>query len=464
MGDAEIRADLRLQLDKLGADTAKAAKMINKDLASSVKGLGETSVERDQRLADDRASRARRERAIRNRKLDEADERKEERRKAAQENSMRYDRAMFERQMMAGMLPMFRPFSPWGTFFAGRQSFQAFSGTKTGQNMMGQFGLSGNGGAAIATASFVAGATAIGIAVLAFREAVANFRRSVEQARVMYAATLHSGYGLQTGYKLQTAGRVIGVDPNTVWQFGAAFAQVATRLKEATEILSQTNPVLTKTSWEFGILETDIQAFWASVSEKFAPSAQEFIGWIDKIVKSLTPGAYSPHMTRFSEFAQKELGMFAMTSHAGATGRLYEAIKSEGGQGAMLKKQHEGGIFDVLNNSSASQRSRWFKQAGLNADDATWFLDMAKKWKNFIPSSTAPTPNAYMRQLPASRWEHMGLIVGGGGGTNYPRQTAEHTKKAATYLSQLVQMIHRTHENNMKYGFHGLPSWANNTP
>jgi hypothetical protein len=52
-----------------------------------------------------------------------------------------------------------------------------------------------------------------------------------------------------------------------------------------------------------------------------------------------------------------------------------------------------------------------------------------------------PEPMAYMKQMPASSWERMGLMIGGGGGTNYGQQTANHTKPVPALLAKIYAAI-----------------------
>ena len=62
---------------------------------------------------------------------------------------------------------------------------------------------------------------------------------------------------------------------------------------------------------------------------------------------------------------------------------------------------------------------------------------------NFFGKSSKgmPEPMAYMKQMPASSWERMGLIIGGGGGTNYGQQTANHTKPVPALLAKIYAAI-----------------------
>jgi len=63
-----------------------------------------------------------------------------------------------------------------------------------------------------------------------------------------------------------------------------------------------------------------------------------------------------------------------------------------------------------------------------------WFLE---KLNNKM-GGAMPSPQSWMKQLPASHWEHMGLVTMGNSG-NPARETANNTKSAAVSLKKLVQ-------------------------
>lgn len=48
-----------------------------------------------------------------------------------------------------------------------------------------------------------------------------------------------------------------------------------------------------------------------------------------------------------------------------------------------------------------------------------------------------PGPQAYMKQLPVSSWERMGLVIGGMGGANPAVETARNTRATVTELKGL---------------------------
>lgn len=85
---------------------------------------------------------------------------------------------------------------------------------------------------------------------------------------------------------------------------------------------------------------------------------------------------------------------------------------------------------------------------------------IVKQFENNNPFKkvNAPSPTAFMKQMPASQWEKMGLQIGGSGGTNYAMQTAKHTARATTVLEKILQAT-----NSQKFNITkpvGLPSGA----
>lgn len=54
-------------------------------------------------------------------------------------------------------------------------------------------------------------------------------------------------------------------------------------------------------------------------------------------------------------------------------------------------------------------------------------------------SGSAPNPLSYMKQIQASAWERMGLVIGGMGGGSPAQETARNTKETATGIKQLVR-------------------------
>lgn len=75
---------------------------------------------------------------------------------------------------------------------------------------------------------------------------------------------------------------------------------------------------------------------------------------------------------------------------------------------------------------------KWLNPAGY----AIWRIIHQERTND--SASTFPTTASLMKQLPASSWEKMGLVMAGGG-TNYARETANNTRKMARDLDTIVK-------------------------
>lgn len=386
----EVSVDLRLKLDKLRADAAKAGRDINSGLASSVKGLkssSEIAAERDRRINRDAWAAKR------------AD--------LMEQDKMRgtNDKARFERMMMASMLPMLRPTSPWGTFFASRQAFQAFQGTQAGQGAMGKFGLSGNAGAGIAAAGITALALAVGVALRGLKTALEGVTRAAEDARQTYAKILQSG-GMATGFivQRQQLAQVLGVSDAEVWQYGTAIGFLNSKLEWSTKIITDTNPTVTALGWEFQITKENMKAMWSQLAQDAAPAIEVFLRAFDEFIKHLTDNSFTKGLIQMAD-----------------------------------------------NNAKANKGLEFYKKFGVGMSDGK-FTDSAgtilskglqkilsEKYEKFIAGAgveKAPPPTVSINRLPTSNWEKMGLIIGGGG-------LVDHQKKIANNTTQMVSTLNK---------------------
>ena len=392
--DNQIAVDLKLQLDSLGADAAKAGKIISSGLASSVKGLGETTYEREDRLADEKRQREKRERAARNRKLDEADALNDQKRRA---------KAM-------------------DLFIKDSDKRQQDSKVSRGQILRaGAAGLAGVGlgvpglGSIAALAQINPVAAAVTASLKILSAAIQMTARSAEEARRYYSKTLQSGFGTQLTIKRSLLANAIGVGENEVWQYGAAVGALNERFSHATKILSEANPVLTQLSWDASVLNADFQALKESLATSLAPAMEGFLEWLDKIAK------------RLGDFVDKG------PKHP-------EMIP---GTRENAKKQQDD--LDAANKFAKETLGHGPGVNPFGKDRKEWNETVIKKFDElqkiqYPDKAAAPSPVAYMKQLPASQWEHMGFIVGGSG-TNYTRDISKNTARAADFLSKLPKEI-----------------------
>lgn len=292
------------------------------------------------------------------------------------------DKAAFMRDMSFLMMPMMNPGSLWGTLFATRQTFGAMANTKMGQGMIGKFGLSGIGGAAMATGVVVGAATALGVALKALAEAVKGTLSAYENARKEYARALMSG-GLPLGFTVRRAAlaNVLGVGENEVLQFGRQVLYLNDKLKWSNKIISETTPELTGVSWEFSILGQNMKGLFATLASDAAPALEKFANALSTIVQAVTG------------FIDKYPIVFKA---------MMAAMLGPGGIGMLHTK-----AFDRLDGES-----------------------------------TTPPPSAYMKQLKVSSWERMGLVVGGYGTAGNPaQQTAKNTERTVHELKGIRKAL-----------------------
>lgn len=231
---------------------------------------------------------------------------------------------------------------------------------------------------------------ALNAAMLPLVKTVKGLNDAFENARNLYAKALTSG-GLGLGFtaKREALASIIGVSSKDVYQFGQAVLFLSPRLRSATEIIAKTTPNLTATSYEFKILQYNLEALFAVMADQGASTVRKFTSTISLMIRA------------FTEAIEKHQKLIA-----GISSLLTDAV-----------------INSLPPAIQAVARS--LKMLVANAPD----------------SGAAPQPIAYMKQIQASAWERMGLIVGGIGGSNPAVETARNTKQTADGVRQLVRAV-----------------------
>ena len=292
----------------------------------------------------------------------------------------------FKKDMSFLMMPLFNPGSMWASLFSGRQTFSALNtehGTAFRAKHLGGMGAAG------ATALLVGGATAAGLALKALTVTVKETLAAYENARQIYSKALQNGMGLQWSTKRGLLAQIMGVSEQDVFRFGAQMNYLNPKLEQAASILAKTATPLTQVSWEFKILKVDFESMFALIAEMGTPAVLGFTGALDGLIKWLT-------------------------SHTSYLNALVNGAAS-------------GAASAILGNASGPMGAI-MKMFGLYGS-----IQQAK--------SAMPSPQAWMKQLPASHLEHMGLVVGGGGRSNYAQQTAKNTAVAVKYLQKIAMSV-----------------------
>ncbi len=261
----------------------------------------------------------------------------------------------------------------------GKQPYGGFG--QFGYRFASSFGV--GRAAALGGVAGLAGA-ASAIALKKVFDLLASSVKSVIQefdnARRLYASSLQSGLGLQFTSKRNLLANVIGVSEKEVFQFGQAIGFIGKRLDVANYSLAKTAPYLTATSYNFKILEANMHGLFATLANEAAPSLNIFADGLAKFTAA------------FTLFLQKD-----------PIAKFVEKI------GALIVLNPLSGIGKLLGGKD---------------------------------SGPAPNPAAFMKQIHASAWERMGLVVGGiGGQRDYASQTAQNTKATASAVQLLVKKM-----------------------
>ena len=387
--DNEVRAQFRLETNQLNQDIAKARDVIQRGMSKGFQGGSPAGLATDptgfvrQMVGRPMQSARERQRAVADAVLDQE--------KARQfRDRMKTDRANFMKDMTFLMMPMMNPGSIWATLFSTRQTFSAFTKTEAGKGLLGKMGMSGLGGASLATAGLVGAATALGVALKALTTTVRETISAYKNAAQLYSKSLMSGgLGIAFTARRSLLANIMGVSEREVFQFGNALNYLNPRLNFAVGILAKTAPNLTSVNWQFKILETDFKSLFATIADKLAPSIRQLTLVMDTLVRITT------------KFTQK---------HAK---NLIEGIISALGVGP----------------AALAFATKTFLKTGLIPDQGP-----------------APQPLAFMKQLPASALERMGLVIGGnayGGRQDYARRTAIATEKTANALQGNRKALNR---------------------
>ncbi len=370
----ELAVELKLKLDKLRGQSEQAGRDINSGLASSIKGLPPTHEEREEQ-------RAKRERAQRNRKLDETDALKEQKSKEKEEADLR-------------------------------------------------------------KANFVAHAKQMATVTLYVTAALALLRRSInevslamERARNLYAAQLKSGGMAQSFVISQNIlAKIIGVSERDVFQYGSAIAFLDSKVKNATETITKNNNVLTASAWNWKALNLSLEAYYSEVAAKLAPG----INMLATIGSKLLDIVQRSVDFKASMFLI-QVAMDALIQTIGALVLAFGLIE------LALTAVYDAILyfFRQVNNTLARFHVPGFKidEGDKFTDVKKQWGDIKDIVKTLLTGGkeTAPMPSVSIAREPSSTWEKMGLIIGqGGGAVNYAKRTADNTGQAVTLLGRLV--------------------------
>ncbi len=376
------------------------------------------------------------------------------------------DAVTFKKDMSFLMMPLFNPGSMWATLFSGRQTYSALSGDagkeflagKSGGSigmLGGKLGKLSGGSAGAATGLLVGGATVLGLALKALTVTVKQTMAAYENARQIYAKALTNGMGTQFTVKRSMLAQIMGVSEQDVFRFGAQMAYLNPKLEWAANILSRTTTPLTQVSWEFKILGENTKAMFSSLSVEAAPALLVFTNSLSNLVKYITEHAHDFNKLMLGNGWVKETSQeikdrqdqnFTDENYKAYSGRLPNGKTVGIGSGPLEKLMPDTGSGHYADDFRKRFEKLTLKQfekitsgKGIENNKASEIYSWIKHppGKGGDSDSSMPSPQAWMKQLPASHWEKMGLVTMGGG-QNYAKDTAKNTRDIANGIKTLV--------------------------
>lgn len=300
---------------------------------------------------------------------------------------------------------------------------------------------------------------AVTAAMTALRFAVIQVAAAYDNARKIYAKTIQSGFGLGQTVQRGMLANAIGVSENEIYAFGAAIGELNDKMSVAMRTITQTTPLLNEVAWNFSVLQENLKAVWASIAAAVAPAINRLLELVGAMAKLFVLSGMATLVGRIFELLIEGITrLVAITSIMVAAAEL----------AATAIEDAFKNMIEYLNNLFASTRVG--KMLGFKEEKQTGFQntkDASKAFGEVLKSAFgttssfskgAPTPQAYMKQMPASSWERMGLNVGGGGGSNYAQKTEANTKKTSVVIEKLLAAVQKGSLNITKPM--GVPSTA----
>jgi len=257
--------------------------------------------------------------------------------------------------------------------FIGARAFENIGKQNKGENMLG-------------SESYVKNFVLLKVLEKAASMMVAAFQKifeSAEKAQQVYSRALTSGLGIGFANKRGIQAGILGVSEQEVLQFGAALNYINPKIEQATKSIEKSIMPLTTMNIDFKMLKLEVDALTMSIAAQLAPAITGIINLLSNLVAAFT---------KFST------------------------------EIAVVIKAAVGGIFQAVLTPILGP---------LGAKLASKFAGLLISSKSDV--GALPTPQSYMKQMPASSWEKLGLIVGGGT-NNYAQQTAKNTKDIADMM------------------------------
>jgi len=266
---------------------------------------------------------------------------------------------------------------------------------------------------------------------------------SFKKARDIYSKSLTSGLGVSMTTKMGALSQIIGVSEEEVLKFGAAISYIYPQIEDTIKVLEETNGPLAEIQMNIEILKLKFLAVSSVITSSMIAEINEFI---DSISAFLDVFKDSDIIQGFVGTAIKALEL---------VGLLISAIV------IVIQVFYEGikGIFTLLFNLLSKIPGLGFMHSTMQTKLPDMLSDIKKQAKTFAgygdkTSGGLPQVQSSMKQIPASAWEKMGLVIGGRGNT-----TNELIRQSNKHLSIIAASVTGTGIARQSFGMN--PTVAN---
>jgi hypothetical protein len=268
-----------------------------------------------------------------------------------------------------------------------------------------------------------------------FKAALDSITSSFEKAKKLYVGGALSGFGTKLQANRTSVAQILGVNENDLMRFGEAYKTYSRKIEIAINAISKNARTLAETNMQFEVMKVKVSAVASDLATKLKPAFDHWIEGVEIMADWMLkhfPGIGNQSKTEaFSNQYQQNSQLFDTLAQKMNRYSVYGRDK--------YGNQNYNEIIGALSKHSEKSRKLLYKESGIDISGQTVIERLLKEYKGLGKESKGLTPQ--MKQLGASAWEKMGLVIGGTGGTNYAQQTATNTKNTSNLLKELKKSL-----------------------
>lgn len=247
--------------------------------------------------------------------------------------------------------------------------------------------------------------------------AFSKLNYSVQTAQALYAKSLQSGLGLKYTAQRSLMAEALGVNENEIYRFGDALKFLQPKLEWSSKTLSATAPGLTEFGLRMEVLKDNLKAATSVVVTDFLPALTSMIEKLSKSAKSLGQD--------WADASKKWEAAGAFVKKFGGTGLSVSRVWLPG-QSPL--EQPKGYKFEQDGKEITGGLAEKLK------------AQFEKFLSGYVsPGGALKNPQAFMKQMPVSSYERMGLVAGIASSpmVDYSRRTAVATETIAKHVANM---------------------------